>query len=158
MCRCERGQIVSTSGSLAAMLDFRKGSTSGDVGSSATVAVDPENVVVTCNRWNIDDICRSLGENCRFCACALKYGERNKETLSNRQNFSTHRKSMSLRTMVTTHFRSKVQKLCRFCACTKKKANTAESGSRSSKYSTSTNGAKKYKIAEIVQALCKQLT
>jgi len=44
------------------------------------------------------------------------------------------------------------EKLCHFRACAKKKSQR----SWSSKYSTSTNGTKKYKIAEIVQTSCKQ--
>jgi len=87
------------------------------------------------------------------CLVILPHGEKNNETLSNHQNFGTHYgKSMSLKTMVTTDFRPELEirpiPFLRMCKVNKP---MAVSGFRSSKYSTSTNGAKRYKIAEIVK-------
>jgi len=104
-------------------------------------------------KWHCQNCSQTL-VNCLFCECALRMGKNNK-TLLNHQYFSTdHRKLMSLKTTVTTESRNYAIS----AHVQRKWANTAVRGTGSSKYSTSTNRAKKHKIAEITQTLHTQLT
>jgi len=55
--------------------------------------------------------CSKTLENCLFCTCALKYGKKQRNCqIPPKFRFGTrYRKSMSLRTTVTTDFRSEVE-------------------------------------------------
>jgi len=46
MCICKNSEVITTSGNLAAILDFWHISTSHEIGNAITRKLDPENIVV----------------------------------------------------------------------------------------------------------------
>jgi len=57
---CKNSEVITTSGNLAAILDFWHISTSHEIGNATTSKLDPEKN--SGSRWNFDDMCHSFGD------------------------------------------------------------------------------------------------
>jgi len=56
---CKTKEVITTSGNLAAILDFWHTSTTHEIGNATTRKLDPEN---SDSRWNFDAMCHSFGD------------------------------------------------------------------------------------------------